>query len=185
MDFFKKHRTVLQILSFALFMLPSGIAGILFIYEKATGAEITMTTISILWFTVPPAIIGVIFLSIIVIQGRRPVELFDIEVSDAVFGTSTTNGFPKLPTGRILRINLGLNAMPTKEVGAIKLKLSGNLIKSNWEPDFVCPGVTTSGYVYFAIPDSIKLGEYTPKIIVYDKKDAVIKGITFNLKVPK
>ena len=179
-----RHKLLFQTISFVLLLIPSGVAGIIYIYEKIQGVEVTMVTVSILWFILPPPIIGVVLLIIIAIQGRRPIEIFDMKVGDVSFGTADTEGYPELNTKRIARLNLAFNSLPGKTVKHIDLQILGNLMRAGKSPGYVSPGVTTWGYFYFEIPDKIKTGSHTISVIANLEDGKKRKSKTYSIEVP-
>ncbi len=76
MGFWYRYKLLLQTISFVILFIPSGVVGIIYLYEKIRGVELTMVSIPILWFILPPPIIGIVLLIIIAIQGHRPMEIF-------------------------------------------------------------------------------------------------------------
>ena len=167
-----------------LFIIPSGVAGILYLIEQFSGVKIAMTTLSILWFTLPTAIIGAILLYITITQGRKPAELFDIEIDSAKLGASGIDEYPKLGSRRILRVGINLNAIPRKRVYAIQLEIAGNLISSDWQPEFIPTQITTSSIYYFNIPDSIKPNKYSSRIVI-SLENKKVKSNPFEIEMPK
>lgn len=107
-----------------------------------------------------------------------------IEAYHFDFGEPSNNGYPNSNVSRILRVQLGVTAIPTKRLEAIQLQLLGKLIScSDSKPEIV--GNLPSGkYYYYEIPDSLKQGKYTIILV------AIVEGIKhesqpYEIDVPK
>jgi len=117
------------------------------------------------------------------LKSKTAQEIFAIESDGEEFGEPSASGYPESKAKRILRIDLSLTAIPGKSVESVQLELLGHLIPTDWQPDYVS-GVPTGGYYYFDIPDSIKQGKYTVKLIAFADGER-FESKPFEIEVPK
>lgn len=117
------------------------------------------------------------------LKSKTAQEILAIESDGEEFGKPGVEGYPESEVRRILRIDLSLTAIPGKRVESVQLELLGHLIPTNWQPDYVS-GVPTGGYYYFDIPDSIKQGKYTVKLIAFVEGER-FESRPFEIEAPK
>lgn len=93
-------------------------------------------------------------------------QLF-ISMDEPRFAEPGTEGYPADAHGARLwmRAMTYLNTLNVINVESVELELLGRRIPSDWEPDTVSAGVTSHRYLYFSIPDWVKPGEHTVRLV--------------------
>ncbi len=155
MDFIKRHRLLLAILSFVLMALPQSIEAIWSLVERIGETNIVMPEISIVWFTWITVPVGLIMLGFIIWQTRRKVFRFEY----ASFSLETRES--------VLMLNLNFFAMPKVKVENIQLETEGQSFSPlDWQPFEVEYQHTHQlSFNMSAIRESVSSGQHNFKFV--------------------
>ena len=94
--------------------------------------------------------------------------LFVVDIVRYEFGNSAQKNYPQSQNRRILKLSVLFHIVPSRRVESFQLNFLHHLISTDWKSDIVGNNVLIEGGdLYFEIPDSIKQGKYTVKLIAY------------------
>lgn len=111
-------------------------------------------------------------------------EVFTIESDEHDFGVPGLNGYPQSSVRRVLRVGLAVSAIPSRRVESVSMKILDHLIPTDWESGYTPITLPIVGYHYFPIPDSIRQGQYTVKLIAFGEGDKS-ESRPFDIEVPE
>jgi hypothetical protein len=128
-------------------------------------------------------ILGVFFIALIV-KGIRLKPTKQAETSKGLFVIDNED-YDFTSANRILSVNTTLYAMPSRNLESVKLKITGELIDSDWQPNSISNHIINSSHSFhFNILNSIKSGKYNVHLVAYSNGEKY-EFQPFEIEIPK